>query len=236
MNLGVISLGSGLDAFQGSDGLARLNVLVNSWAIQTKISTFVSRNVFAITSNQAAYTLGPGGNWNTPQIPLRLTNAGIIFNTSSPPVEVPRGILTDDGFAAIPIKSLTNPYFTDVYFQSTYAAGLATVTLWPVPTDATTQIALYWHDVIGGFADLVTGYLLPNGYERALEYNLAQELIPEYQVPDAVTTKIYARAERALKDVKRGYARLIDLPQDAALVYSPRGGYNILTGTGGGST
>jgi hypothetical protein len=184
-DLGVNSLGQAPDAFQGTDGLARLNVLVESWATQTKISTFISRNVFSISSSVGSYTLGPGGVYNTPIVPVKLEGAGIIFNSSSPGVERPRGILTPDAYQNIPIKALTSAYFTDVYYQRTYTSGLGLITLWPVPLDATTQITLYWRDLLAGFADLTTLYTLPNGYERALEYNLAIELIPEYQVPDA---------------------------------------------------
>jgi hypothetical protein len=234
-DLGVNSLGTGPDAFQGTDGLARLNVLVDSWATQTRISSFVSRNVFSLTSTVGSYTLGPGGAFNTPIVPVTLEGAGIIFNSSSPGVERPRGVLTSDAYQAIPIKSLTSTYFTDVYYQRTYTAGLGLITLWPMPIDATTQITLYWRDLLAGFADLTTLYTLPNGYERALEYNLAVELIPEYEVPDATSVKVYARATDSLRNVKRAFTPLVDLPIDPALTSNRRGGYDIISGTGSGS-
>ena len=232
-DLGVNSLGTPPDAFQATDGLARANALVDSWATQTKISSFISRNLFSITSNVGVYTLGPGGAFNTTQIPPQLTGAGIVFNSSSPPVERPRAVLTPDGFQAIQIKALISQYFTDVYYQRTYTAGLATVTLWPIPSDGTIQITLYWRDLLAGFADLVTLYALPQGYERALEYNLAVELMPAYQVPDAMAQKCYARAEDSLKAIKRAYVPLVDLPQDPALTNSRRGGYDIISGQNG---
>lgn len=236
-NLGVVSLGDPLTPFQSTDGLARANVLVDAWALQTQISTFISRNVFNVIANQGLYTLGPGGDLNTPIVPVTLTGAGLIYTAGgSIPTEIPRGVLTDDAWRAVPQKSLTSQYFTDVYLQWTYASVFASVNLWPVPTDGTIQLTLYWRDLLPGFATVTQTYNLPHGYERALEYNLALELLPEYEVPVDMQDRIEKRAQATLREIKRTYGtRLVDLPQDPALAPSNRGGYNILTGQGGGS-
>ena len=149
---------------------------------------------------------------------------------SGTPVEIPRPILTDDGYQAIRIKNLANTLFTTVYYNPTYPFG--TIFLWPLPNTATNQLVLYLQNVFSGFADLTTAYDWPDlpGYSEALQYQLDLRLATPYArtVPDDI--RELARETFGL--IKRANNKLSDLPNDAtlALGQDPRGGYNINTG------
>src|SRR5690349_11738995 len=92
-DLGILGDGQSLGGQDAADGLTRLNHLVNILAIQTKTQPFIGRHVFSVTANVGTYTLGPGGTFNDIK-PTGLTGAGLLLNSSSPPVEIPRALLT----------------------------------------------------------------------------------------------------------------------------------------------
>jgi hypothetical protein len=152
--------------------------------------------------------------------------------------EVSRAVLTDDAWQAIPIKSLTAAQFTNVYYNPTYAADLGTINLWPIPNTSVNSLVLYRLQPLTSFQNLTTEYFLPDGCEEALMYNLAKRLIGgPYGVVDPATVELVTDMARdTLATFKRGNVKLSDLATDPALTANPRGGYNIVTGTGGGSS
>lgn len=151
-------------------------------------------------------------------------------------VEVPRALLTDDGWSSVRIKSLTSAQFTDVYYNPTYSADRGTIHLWPIPNTAINSLVLYRLQPLTSFSSLTISYDLPDGCQEALEYNLARRLIggPYGIVDDFTVSNIIELARESLATFKRANTKLSDLPTDA-LTHSKRGGYNIVTGTGGGS-
>jgi hypothetical protein len=150
---------------------------------------------------------------------------------SGTPTEIPRNLLTDDGYQAIQLKNMSNTQFTDVYYNATYPYG--TIYLWPRPTTAANQLVLYLKNVFTGFADLDTEYDFPSvpGYEEAIQYQFDLRLAP-WQGRD-IPASIAALAMKSLALIKRANLKLNDLPNDAALAFGDRrNGFNILTGNG----
>lgn len=233
-DLGVIAGPAELSGYMAEDALSRLNVMVDEWATQPLTMPFIARQIFPVVANQKTYTMGPGGDFNTSR-PEGLTGAGLLLNSSNPPVEIPRGLLTDDAYEAIQIKDLTNTLWTNVYFNATYAGGLAQVTLWPVPTTSQNDCVLYRRDIIQGFATLDTAYDFPYGYASAFQYNLDVRLARPNGIPMAAIPDLIQLANSTLGNVKRANYTLVDLPTDPALTRNIRGGYNINTGQGGGA-
>jgi len=157
-------------------------------------------------------------------------------STGATVVEVPRALLTDDAWQAIQIKQLTAPQFTDVYFNPTYNADLATINLWPIPNTSINSLVLYRQQQLTSFASLTASYYLPPGCEETLQYNLAKRLLVVYGITDEGTVSdVRDMATSTLYIFKRANVKLSDLATDPALIAWPGGGYNILTGSGGGS-
>lgn len=151
-------------------------------------------------------------------------------------VEVPRAVLNDEAWQAIQIKSLTGAQFTDVYYNPTYAADLGTINLWPIPNTAENSLVLYRLQPLTSFTNLTTEYFLPDGCQEALEYNLARRLLTPYGVIEPTTVAdVKDMATSTLANFKRGSVKLTDLGTDPALTHAQSGGYNIVTGTGGGT-
>lgn len=235
-DLGVLGVGETMSANMAQDGLYWLNSYVDQLATQPAAMPFIARQQFDVVANQSTYTMGPGGDFDTTR-PTGLTGAGLLLMQSgAPPVEIPRGLLTDDAYQAIQLKTLTSQLWTDVYFNPTYGGGLASIFLWPTPTTSTNKCILYRLDVLGGFADLTTAYDFPYGYQSLYEYGVAELLGTPYAVPDAILARVMTFAAKALRLVKRTNNRINDLPADPSLTVFPAGGYNIQTGQGSGGT
>lgn len=231
--IGAYGVGESLDAADAQDALRRLNAMVSSWAIQPLTIPVIRREVFDITANQSTYTIGSGADFNTTR-PSLIQSAALLLNSSSPAIEIPLGLLTDQGYASITMKTQTNTQFTNLYYNPTFTtSGWGTIVLWPVPTTADNDLVIYRPDQLTEFANLTTQYQIPNGCEEAMSYNLAVRLCAPFGRP--LNDDVRALAKSSLATIKRQNTKMSDLVNDAAWAIGSHGrwGYNIQTDTGG---
>lgn len=169
-----------------------------------------------------------------PTSPATGTITALAESTAEDVTEIPLGILTDDGWRGIQNKSLTSTLPTDVYLNPTFFGGFGTINLWPVPTTDEHALVLYRPQQLSTFPSLTAEYILPDGYEEALEDALAVKLGPAYGV--ALTEDVKEAARLSTGWMKRANVKLTDLAIDPMFTMNRRGGYNINTGTytGGG--
>ena len=214
--------------------------MVNGWGASPLTKPQRARTTFSVVANKGGptnpYTVGIGSS-PAPDLalapPQTLIGAGLELLSSSPIVELPRALLTDDAYEAIQIKGLTNPLFTNVYYNLTYTTkGYASLFLWPVPDGSqSTNLVLYYQPSVAEFADLATQYYFPPSYADAFAYNLAVRLAdPMFRTcPPGVAQ----RAVQALAALKRANANnlLNDMPQDPAVTPTQKTTYNIQTGS-----
>lgn len=231
--LGVVDPEETPTAAMLADGLRRLNMMMGSWTTQSLTIPTVNREVFDMTADKGGpddpYTIGPGGDFDTTR-PLTLEGAGLLLNASDPPVEIPLAVITDDAYQLTQIKDLSNVLPTQVYYNPTFAGGLGTIILWPVPNTASNSLVLYRKYQLGLFTSATAGYDLPEGAAEPIEYQLALRLAGTWnrgRVPDDVREI----ARTSFSTFKRSNYKLVDLPQDPILS-NRRFGYNIQTGTG----
>lgn len=228
--LNVLSPGENLPPELGQSGLLALNGMFGQWRQQALLKPVEVRDVFPLVSGKGStsnpYTVGLGGDLNIPRIEnaAQLTAAGLLLNASSPPVEIPRAIYTDQMYQALRIKDLSSSLFTGVYYNAT--SPLGTLSLWPVPDNAINSLVLYHMQGLGPFAAISTSFDLPDGYDEAVIYNLAKRLA----TPHGRTLPPEAQqiARDSLTVLKRANMPLMDLANPFAL--DRRAGYNIQTG------
>lgn len=213
-------------------GLRRLNMMIGQLSLQSFTKPVTAREVFPLTAGRGGpddpYTIGPGGDFDTSR-PTEITGVGLNLNSSTPPVEIPRTILTDDAYEAIGIKDLANSLFVALYYSATFASGWGSINLWPVPSTALNDIVLYRQVSLLRFTSLTASYELPEGLDEVLEYNLCPRLAPLYTVP--VPPEVATIAKNSLRIYKRSNVAMSDLIADG--ITRLRDGYNIDTGTGG---
>ena len=252
--LNVYMPGETLGTNDTATGLRQLNSMLGQWAQQNLTIPAESRTVFLLStinanagntgSSTLPFTIGPGGDLNVTKPPNQssVTGAGLLLNASTPPVEIQRGVMSNDGYDALGIKDLTSVLFTDVFYLPTYlglssqispvsGTPLGQIFLWPVPTDLTNSLVLYLRLPLSYFADLNTQYNIPDGYDEALFLNLAVRLGRFFGRPATADDRHDAR--ESLATIKRANTQLGDLSNDFASLGSNRGrrgGYNLQTG------
>ena len=93
-------------------------------------------------------------------------------------------VITEDEWYAIDDRTTTSDLVEKVWYNPTMSSG--TVNVWPVPS-ATNTLTLVVRTPLADLA-LGTTVALPPGWERAIAYNGAVEIAPEFQaqVPPAV--------------------------------------------------
>ena len=205
--IGAIGTGETPTADEVNDGLLVLNDMLENWSTET-LSVWGSANeTFNLVANQATYTVGPAGNWNT-QRPQGIDDAYTTFSGVDFPIEQ----ISQEQYNGISIKNMGQPIVERMLYVSDFPLGL--VTVWPVPTQSTpitiTSARLLTYPVTA--ATSLTG---PPGFLKALRYCLAVEFAPEFGV-EASNTVIQVAAD-AKGDYKRANIPLAVSSYDDAL-------------------
>lgn len=221
--LGVLATGENASASEAKDGLVSLNDLIDSWSTQNLLIPNKVSETFPLVVGQKTYTMGAGGNFNTSR-PQRIENALIQFTGNNPVLDMPMKLLNQDEYSSILLKTQESTF--PMYLYSDNAYPLTNISVWPVP-DAANNIVLYSWKPLASLAALTTSPSLPPGYGRALRYNLAVELAPEYgkQIPPSVE----AIAMESKAEIKRMNFAPQYLQVDRALRAKPAV-WNWLTG------
>lgn len=169
-------------ADEANDGLDSLNAMITSWSNDAANINARTWETFSLVSGQSTYTIGTGGNFNTIR-PIEIIDCYIKDNQ----IDYGMSILPDEAYDAISFKAIQGiPEFLNT--DNGYPLGK--IRLYPVPS-SNYGLFLLTEKQLLEFATLDTELSLPPGYERALIYNLAMELAPEYgQKPDASIVSI----------------------------------------------
>lgn len=194
---------------EASDGLDALNGLIDSWSNYSLNIYARTWESFTLTSGIGSYTIGSSGDFNTAR-PTNIVQS-YIRNGS---IDTSVAITDDESYNTITYKSLTGiPEFLN--YDGGYPLGK--IRLYPVPSSGY-SLFLLSEKPLTTFTTLDTVLSMPPGTERALIYNLAIELAPEYsQKVDAVTLKIANESLGAIR-TKTAQVRGIDFYPQTLLV------------------
>ncbi len=233
--LNVFLPGEAMAPADGALGLRFLNDLLGEWSQRSQFIPIISRNRFPLTANKGGptnrYSIGPGGDFNVtrPSNQNSLVSANLILGGSIPAVRVPLGIYTDQAYDANAIPDLANSQPTGIYYNPTYIGDLGSIFLWPVPTVSTNDLELFLQEEVARFADLSTIYYVPDGWPRALKYNVADNLQTPYG--KQMSQAAQRLAVSSMGTIKRANVKLSDLLNDASQFAGNRQSYyNINSG------
>ncbi|MBA3578926.1 MAG: hypothetical protein H0W42_02975 [Gemmatimonadaceae bacterium] len=166
-------------------GQRQLRRLIGEWALQPLTMFGWTRRVFPLTAGVSEYTIGPGGDFDTPRPSLGIEWWSIIPNRNdTQPYEIarrrPRTMLE---WRRIGMKDMASELPTDLIFDGSIDVGRNTIAIYPVPTTSDVDLILYQRETIATMQDGVD-YAFPEGYESALLSNLAVKLKQFF--PDAM--------------------------------------------------
>jgi hypothetical protein len=190
--IGVVTPIEPPSAEEAADGLSAMNQMLASWAASRYTSASVPQTSFALTSGVASYTIGAGGAINATR-PTTIYQAHITQGG----LDYPLRVVALGEYEAIPDKSTTGAIPEIMAIRPGYP--LSTLHLYPAPGSGCTLVM----DKIAPPSDLALYDTMPYPPEfiRAIRYNLAIELAPEYGV--SVAAEIAKTASDALEVVRR---------------------------------
>lgn len=219
--LGQLAEGETPSAETSADALLAMNQMLDSWSAQ-RLHVFSTQDqVFTWSANQRIRTLGPSGNFVGNRPILLDDSTYFTYNNIS---YTPQ-IITQDMYDGIALKTVTSTFPQVIWIN--YDMPNISMYVYPVPTQA-----LEWHFIsvteLTQPATLATTLVVPPGYLRAYNYNLAVEIANQFGIEAPPTTKRIA--DTSLRAIKR-----INNPNDTmsmpySIVGRRRNNFNIFSG------
>lgn len=167
-----------------------LNLILKTFDIEGWLTWAYQTVNFPFVANQASYTIAEVSANVTNARPLRIAHAWR-RDGSTPPIDVPMFQLSRDGYDALTIKlqpGLPNQYYYDPQI------GLAVVTFWPVPTDASQSAYLAIQRPIQDITSSGQNFDLEQEWFLPLKWILADEVSSEYEVDAQTLSLVQQRA------------------------------------------
>lgn len=217
--IGVIASGETPSADEMSDALTALNAMLGGWSAKRLVIYSTTLESFILTPSTALYTMGSGGTFNTTR-PKKILSAYVVSNGLDLPINV---YMERDRYSAITNKTLSGTP-TELFYDPKYTLGY--VYLYPTPDKALT-LYIESTKALLSLSGLTNSIILPDEYIRALKYNLAIEIAPEYGA--AIPIEVGLIAAESLADVKRINAPEVTMKLESTL-RNRRSIMNINTG------
>lgn len=169
--LGLMDPGSGASVSDLTYLRTICNEMLQGWSIERVLIYTIAETTFSLTTTVASYTVGAGGTVNIVGAPNHIEQAYII---SSDGTRNEIDIVDAARYRKHNDLAATAKTPDEMYPDYDFALGLAKLYFWPVPTfsNATTAAIDYWQ-ALKQFGDLVTDVPLKDGYQDAIESNLA---------------------------------------------------------------
>jgi len=200
--INVLASGEQPSAAEQTDALTILQQMMDEWLAERLLTFLIQRTgnqggpqTFPLISGQQTYTLGSGGNFNIPR-PAKIERISLEWLANpAQPLELPLEMVNEQRWQTVPVKAITSTLPTVVYDDQAFP--LRNLSFWCVPTVVSNVILYYWSP-LSIFTDLVTDIQFPPAYIKALRYNLAVDLAPEFGRPSPPEVALQALASKAV--------------------------------------
>lgn len=194
--IGAIGQSDDPDPETFNDTMATFNDMLDNWSTETLSIYSADQFVFPLIAGKSTYTWGPGGDFDQPR-PLYVTDANFTLGSNVAPVR----IQPNDIFNLSPVAGTEGHYVQFITYVNEAPLGLLKVT--PIPAANTSGLKLTVRRKLARIETLNQVIDLPEGYTKALRYNLAVDLWPEYPNPQVDINTIKQIATAAKADIQR---------------------------------
>jgi len=222
--LRLLNVKASVDALSSSeleDGKEVLNQLIDSWSNEKLMQPALVEVTHTLTASDGQYSIGPSGDINVTR-PLRIESASVRRNN----LDYTVGIVENRVWESIYNKQTLSSYPRSLYFRNSYPLG--EINLYPKPSEANLLVLQVWAQM-DQITDMDATLALPPGFNRALKYNLALDLAPEYG--KQVTQVIHSTAMSSKKWIETAnYGQVKRQMIEAAFVTGRARRGNIQTG------
>lgn len=219
--------GEALDNDEAADGLVSLNAMLDSWQIERLFVYQIAQGSYTWPASTTSRTIGSSGNF-TDQRPVRIDSAFVMDSNSQ---WYPLNVLqARTEYDAIISKTTSGTLPRYLFMDPAYPLGV--IYLYPVPSVQVTLKLNTWQ-TLQSFAALTTNLALPPGYQRAIEYSLAEEFGPEFGV--AIPSKVEQIARQARAAIQNlnmpSMVAQLDYGVSSLGQLDRRGRYNVYSDT-----
>ena len=170
--IGHLAQGETLSSADLAWGLNKLQRIIDMLGAKRGFIYTTGFDLYTLIPNHGPHTIGPSGDFNVPQRPVRLESASVIIPNG---VDLPLEVVGKDRWAAERLKSLTSNFPMYVYYSPDVPNG--TLNFWPIATDAY-QVRLETYTSIGQAINATTPITLPPAYWEYLVLKLAVSMTP----------------------------------------------------------
>lgn len=221
---GVLGVGQTALAEDFSDCFDALNAMIGIWNRQRWLIWHLI-DVALVSTGAVSYSIGIGGDFNTPR-PDRLEAAFFRQYVTSQPnaVDYPLAILESrEDYNTIALKTLVSwPQF--IFYDSAFPLGY--IYPWPVPQASNYELHLSLKETLTQFATYTQNINMPPEFTEALWSNLAIRVAAIY--PGAsITNDTRAIAKAALETIRGANFQIPRLAMPPSLM--SRDKYNIFS-------
>lgn len=169
----VLGTGASLDPQEAQEALETFNDMLASFSAEGALVFEETLEVFDLTNNKEAYTIGTGLDFDT-TAPLYITAAYVRQGDTDYPVSQ----FDEQEYSRISQKNISGSVPRIFYYDSNFP--IATIYFYPVPSGSDT-FHMYSRKYLNSFATLDTSFDMPAQYKSMLVHNLAVWISPEYE-------------------------------------------------------
>jgi len=226
--IGATTLDETPDASDMQKCLRHTNLMLASWSGRKLLLQTGTQEFFQLVPGQRSYTIGFGGNFNTPK-PINITSA-FIRDTSG--VDFNLTVMERDEYDAIEDKLLTTGRPEAIFYDAgstQQSAQMGAINCYGTP-DAPYLLAINSQKYLTEFTNLTDAATFAPAYFRAIVYNGAIAIWRPMGRRGAIPADIQKAADESLRIIENINHRLpimkIDLPGTSA----PSDESNIMSG------
>jgi len=215
--IGAIESGEAPSSDESNDAIEALNQMLSSWYEEGIYIPSRTRESFTLTSSKESYSIGSGGDLST-SWPMTIESA--YWRKDN--VDYPMHFMDEREYSVIANK-LTSSRPTRLYYEPSYPLGDIRFDYLP---DITYQLNLVSLKPLSDVS-LTDNVDLPGSFRRALKFNLAIDIAPEYGRP--VPAEVAAGAIESKRAIERRMA--ISRTPELMTEFGSRGRYDIYSDT-----
>lgn len=197
-----------------ADGFPIFVRMMAGWNIDGFVIFSQQISEYPLVDGQEAYTIGgpgAGADFDAAR-PNFISQANLLWPTS-PQLTTRLRILSDKEWGAIPIKNISGAPPNSIYYDGNYP--LATIyVFYQAPADYLLQ--LYTWQRFPTFVTPNDFVSLPDGYEKAITYNLAKEIAMNFPTQQKMSDRAYKEAENSLNAIRWLNSKCPDMVSEAA--------------------
>lgn len=176
-----------------NNAVQALNLMIKQWMSRGYPLWCVSTVTIPCTNGVNTYTLGPTGTVVTPR-PLRCTSGRLQY-TSTSGLEVPLIQLSRQEWEILGQKGSTGTV-NSFYYDPQTINGVIHLYVTPDATQTGNNVLLTVQRPLQDMINSGDDFDFPIEWLDALKYNLASEMVDEYDIPSPKSERIIQRAEK----------------------------------------